>query len=78
MMINIVIYFIMWITLPVLISGFILLGSVSSSAYPDSASQVNSGQFLSIGISAFFLVICLIVPIVYIYFWIVVNNLRFG
>jgi hypothetical protein len=86
-MINIVFYFFMWITLPILISGFILLGGVSSTSYSNQLSSysvtsgqaqeiVNTASSVGIGISAVLLVICLIVPIVYIYFWIVVNNLR--
>ena len=60
---------------------------ISSSGQISSSVKITSGKAqeivgtassVEIGISAFFLVICLIVPIVYIYFWIVVNNLRSG
>ena len=87
MMIYIIFLFLMWIIIPVTLVLTIFVATaatdVNNSAYYSSyggtntvVSSVSSATTAAAAVAIVSLVFSFILPIVYIYFWIVVNNLR--
>jgi hypothetical protein len=88
MMIYIIFLFLMWIIIPITLFLTIFVATaaaadVNNSAYYGSyggtntvVSSVSSATTAAAAVAIVSLVFSFILPIVYIYFWIVVNNLR--
>ena len=90
MMMYIVLYFLMWTVLPALLVAELALLSVgstytyssnnyggSSYSYNQPAVSVSTANVGPIiGLTVWGMIISIAMPIVYLYFWIVVNNLR--
>jgi hypothetical protein len=87
MMIYIIFLFFMWIIIPVTLVLTIFVATaatdVNNSAYYSSyggtntvVSSVSSATTAAAAVAIVSLVFSFVLPIVYIYFWIVVNNLR--
>ena len=83
MMIYIVVLFLMWIIIPATLAATLFVTAAvttdlnSSAYYAGSIPEATKSTVTAAAvISIIGLVFSLVLPIVYIYFWIVVNNLR--
>ena len=87
MMIYIIILFAMWIVIPALLVLTIFVSATAAADASSTLSNINGVTVPSVSaatattaaagaVAVFCLVFAIVLPIVYIYFWIVVNNLR--
>ena len=87
MMIYIIILFAMWIVIPALLVLTIFVSAAAAADASSTLSNINGVTVPSVStatattaaagaVAVFCLVFAIVLPIVYIYFWIVVNNLR--